>query len=163
MIEFEPSPKCLVCGGTASETRERYWAMRHILRYVARTSCGLVRMNPRPKAKSINHYYAHTYLSSGARDILKRRAKQEDFARFLVYVLASHVEMASIKRIMDVGCAYGDTIRLIKAGVEAQGGSGIEAFAVEPSEDAREIVSPVCTLIGRYTLRPSSGHTWLCL
>ena len=148
-IEFEPSPACFVCGGTASETLERYWAMRHVLRYVACTGCGLVRMNPRPKPESLDHFYAHTYLSSGSRDIPKRRAKQEDFARFLVYVLASHVEMASIKRLMDVGCAYGDTIRLIKVAIAAQGGNGVEAFAVEPSEDARKIASPVCTLIGR--------------
>jgi trans-aconitate methyltransferase len=145
-LEFESVGSCAVCLSKESTRVEVATAYHHRLEYRACSTCGLVRMDPRPTYEAVGRFYASFYMGGSARDIEATRAKQRDFAYFLLSVIASHLRLDRIRTVLDLGCGYGETLAVI---AKALGNYGeVSLHGIEPSGEARAIAESTCKIVG---------------
>jgi trans-aconitate methyltransferase len=144
-LEFANVAACPVCRSKERARVEVATAYANRLEYWACQGCGLVRMDPRPTPEAIGKFYRSFYLG-GPRDIAASRDKQRDFAHFMLAALAANVRLDAIRSVLDFGCGYGDTLRVLGSALAKYG--DVALCGIEPSEDARPLAQEVCALVG---------------
>jgi SAM-dependent methyltransferase len=144
-LEFADAGACPVCGSTERRRVEVANAYAHRLEYRSCAGCGLVRMDPRPTPAAIGKFYESSYMG-GERDIEASRNKQRDFAHFMLAVLAANARFDAIRSVLDFGCGYGETLRVLGRAIANYG--DVELYGIEPSADARRLAADVCRLVG---------------
>lgn len=136
---------CVHCGAAESELvwtgREHEYdnTTDEEFRFVRCTSCGVIRLNPRPDVSELGqiyppNYYAYGLLSEEADAAagLGAKLKKWMYQRRLMALLG-RLNRPGKLRILDVGCADG---RLLDWYKESEAGDRIETFGIELSDEA---------------------------
>jgi len=116
--------KCVVCGDERLIKRLKSFGGA----LVKCTECGLVFRNPRPTYETIREYYKESYSNIFYEEKIKTHRK-----KIFLHFLANAIKSKEGGRLLDVGCGYGEFLKLAKD-------KGWEVYGVELSNDACQYV-----------------------
>lgn len=163
-FDFEALDACPTCGCAAMVPNGRVEWLDVQFWYVVCPECGLKYMNPRPTLDSYREFYTKMFWQQKIRNIGFKQSGQtwsggksvfaEDGEwapdlgrknvieraqtvrpRDVIPALRSAVSLESSTRVLEVGAAYGVTLRKLMEEF------GCRAFAIEPSADAEPVLA----------------------
>jgi SAM-dependent methyltransferase len=115
---------------------------RETFSFVRCSSCGTVRLNPRPDVSELGRIYPPNYYAYGliseepaVRPGLLARVKMQMYQRRLLALL-KRLDRAGTIRVLDVGCADGRLLNWYKA---SSAGDRIETYGIELSDAAADV------------------------